>query len=106
MSQICMDFLDSINYVRSTSALMKSIREQLDEYFDTMPLPDGTDKIQRANIKLWIHHYMDGNCSMESLKNMLNKLGFPELIRQKTHELEVNADGELTVYKVLKNGDT
>ena len=105
MSQICMDFLDSINYVRSTSALLKSIRDQFDEYLDTMPLPEGTDNIQRANIKLWIHHYMNGNCSMESLKNMMNALGVPELLKQKTHELEVDADGKLTVYEVQNHGD-
>lgn len=105
MSQICMDFIDSINYVRSTSALLKSIREQLDEYFDTMPLPEGTDHIQRANIKLWVHHYMDGNCSMESLTNMMTILGYSDLFKQRVHELEVDSDGELTVYEVRNHGN-
>lgn len=95
-----MNLLDSLNYVRSTSMFLKGIRKQLDDYIDTMPLPEGTDDLKRTNVKLWLHHYMDGSCSLESLNNILRYWGLSELLKPQIHEMEVNESGELKVYNV------
>lgn len=95
-----MNLTDSIHYVRGATKFLNGIREQLEEFIDVMPLPEGTEPIQRANIKLWLNHYMDGACSYESLKNILKYWGFDGLLKPPIHEMEVNEDGELKVYDV------
>lgn len=99
MASIDMNLIESLHYVRSTTLFLNAIRKQLEEYIDVMPLPEGTDNLKRANIKLWLQHYMNGICSFESLNNILKYWGVSELLKPPIHEIEVNEDGELKIFK-------
>lgn len=96
---------DALHYVRTTSILLNTIRKQLGEYMDTMPLPEGADDIKRAGIKMWLNHYMDGDCSYETLGNVLKTLGVKELLKPQIHEMEVSESGELKIYSIGGDGE-
>lgn len=103
MAEMNMNFTDSITYIQSTTKLLKEMRRTLDAYMDTMPLPEDIDKITRGNIKIWVHHYMNGKCTMDSLKNIMREIGVADLLAEPFHELEVSKDGKVTVYDIGEN---
>ena len=105
MAEIHMQLADALHFGRALSTQAKEIRKQLNEYIDGMPLPEGSTGLQRANLKMWMNHYMDGVCSFESLNNLLNQWGLATLLKMPPHEMEVDADGKLTVYEVVERNE-
>ena len=103
MADINMNIVESLNFIRSTTKLTKQMQKSLDEYFDNMELPEEIDKAKRGTIKIWMRHYMDGNCTMESLKNIMRKLGVADLLAEPFHKLEVSEDGEIEMYDISGN---
>ena len=103
MAGMNLNCTDSITYIQSTTKLLKEMRRTIDDYMDTMPLPEDIDKIKRANIKIWVHSYMNGKCTMDSLKNIMQEIGVSDLLAEPFHELEVSKDGEVTVYDIGGN---
>ena len=102
MANINMSFVDGIHNGRCLTMMAKEMRSGLNEYMDTMTLPEGTDSCQRANIKLWVNKYIDGDCSFKSLNNLLTHVGFGQLLESSIHEVEVDKSGKITIYNSTK----
>ena len=102
MAEFDMSFLDAIQLGRSLTTLQKQVREQIDEHMKTMQFPEGADGAQRETAKIWVNHYMNGACSLESLNNLMMHMGFADMFKQRPHELEVDKDGKLTIYEARK----
>ena len=106
MAEFDMSFVDAIQLGRSLTILQKQVRDQIEEHMNTMPFPESADTAMRETAKIWVRHYMNGACSLESLNNLMMHMGFSDMFRQRPHELEVDKDGKLKIYEVQKRGDT
>lgn len=96
-----MDLFDAINMGKMLTVQQKEIRRQLNEYFDTMHLPEGTDDIKRENVKLWLNNYMNSECSFESLTNILHSWGLSDLLNPTTaYPMKIDKEGHIEIYRM------
>ena len=100
MAQWNMPFCEAIQFARSLIKSANEVTSSLDDYMDTMPLPEGTDTAKRLTVKIWVHHYWNGTCSLESLNNLLKSMGLERLLDMPPHEIEVDKDGHISIYKI------
>lgn len=101
---IDVSFVEALNLGRALNLLQKQTREQINAHLDEMPFPPGTDNCMRATAKIWVNHFMDGACSLETLNNVMRKMGFADMMQQPPHELEMNEAGEIKMYQINREG--
>ena len=99
-----MNFADAIQLIHVLKSSAKELGDQFDNYLDNMPLPESIDSCGRATIKMWCHHYINSVCSLESLANMLNKMGVGRLLELPPYQMEYDRDGNLKIYEVKEDG--
>ena len=105
MRTVHMSFAEGVHTAMHLSRLTKDVCEGLDEYMETMPLPEGADEIKRMTVSMWVHHYINGTCSFDSLLNIAGTMGLRQLFDEPPKELECDAKGEIHVWKDEVEGD-
>ena len=104
MKTVHMSFTEGVHAAMHLSRLTKDVCDGLDEYMKTMPLPEGTDEIKRATLKIWVHHYINGTCSFESLLNVARTMGLRQLFDEPPKELECDENGEIRMWRIENEG--
>lgn len=87
-----MTLQENLRSIRMLHLMINSEMTKLHTYLDYAV---GMDKVEANNIKIWIDHYINGECSFESLKNIAQMLGFPDLFNDRKYAFEVTSEGKI-----------